>query len=145
MVSNDKEFADKTFRITPRTGVLIMASIATICISATIWMFATFVTDAELADHHTATYVDVSSRVTALEKAFVFHKEEETLRQLERDVLDISDKRWEIRQRMEQPGGDTRSNKERDRELMLREKKYQGQIDCIKAGGNHCLSNGHRD
>lgn len=115
---------DYVFKTTPRALVALVSAFLAVAVPATTWVYAEFA----LADD-----------LTTLKVAFEYHVEEQTIIRLEGRLQDTSDLRWELKQRMDSPGGDTIDNKDRDRELQKREERYRQQIDCLRNKGSHCL------
>lgn len=124
--ANEKETIEKIIKITPRTLALIIGTIMTFAISGYIWLFATFVTTATFSAHA---------------HEFAEHIEAQTIWALQTRMEDVSDQRWLLQQKMDEPNGNTMERRTRDRELMRRELKLKDQISCLKTGGNHCLDN----
>lgn len=114
------DIADTLFATTPRTIVSMISGM----ILAYGVMFATFATNADL---------------NQLKIAYNAHVEEAALWQIQRVLDDVSDKRWELQQRIENSPGDVSDIVERDRDLAKREREYLDQIHCLKTNGKHCL------
>jgi len=109
-------------------------------VAAYAWIFTTFVTHADLGNHTQKTDHVVDARVTQLASDFHSHVEATTIWQLETRLEDISDKRWSLKERMEAPDGNTRDNRDKDRELQKRESKLNKEISCLQQSGKHCLT-----
>jgi len=104
-------------------------------------ILATFVTHGDLENHTKATDHVLSARIELLADNFQYHVAATTVWQLETRLEDISDKRWSLKTRMEETNGNTRDNRDRDRDLEKRETKLQQQISCLQQAGKHCLNN----
>ena len=115
---------DQAFKTTPRALMTLVSAFLAIAVPATTWVYSEFALASDLEE---------------IQTAFEYHVEEQTILRLEERLQDTSDLRWELKQRMEAPGGDTIDNKDRDRELKKREERYRQQIQCLRNKGAHCL------
>jgi len=125
MENEAADIADKTFTTTPRT--MLMFSVA--IISAYAWTLSNFVT-VESFEHEIE---QVAGNLKS-------HIDEQTIWKLETKLEDIGDKRWLVQQRLSQPGGDTSENRKQVKDLNSREKKAERSLQCVRTGGNHCIS-----
>ena len=73
------------------------------------------------------------------ESTLTSHIEASTIWQIERVLDDVSDKRWEIKTRLQHANGDKSDLMERDRDLAKREAEYKTQLACLRNGGKYCL------
>jgi len=121
MVHNAVDIADRAITTTPRTLLMVGASL----IAAYAWALGNF-----------ATVDSVELVAVNLQD----HMDEQTIWRLETKLEDIGDKRWLVHQAIARPGGDTQANRQQAMELEGREKKVERSLGCIRTGGKHCIN-----
>lgn len=117
--------ADNPILITPRTLVSIIGVITVTAVVSYIWIFSTFVTVVTF-DAHAMDF-----------ERYVIGQD---VRVLQASVIDAKDKLWELEQKMQQPGGDTRPNRERKHDLEERIELDSKTIKCLQDGKDHCFT-----
>lgn len=115
-----QDIIDKPVLIKPRNILMISAAV----VSSYIWAISTFVSQGEFAE---------------LQVDFQYHVESGVILQIQGQQRYYSDKLWDIRQIIKQPGGDTIENRTREREFDQLEQEKTEQIRCIKNGDKHCI------
>ena len=118
---SSEDIADKVITTTPRTLMLL----AGLLLASYAGMFTTFAT---------------VQQVDVVAVNLTDHIDEQTIWKLETKLEDIGDKRWLVEQRMSQPGGDTQENRKQILDLEGREKKAVRSLNCVRNGGDHCIS-----
>jgi hypothetical protein len=119
MVVDVSKGADTVIKITPRIIALII--IATIGFYS--WLFITFFTKAE------------ASEITAQLSA---HITEVTLYRVELDIDNIEDKLFDLRERMNEPNGNTVERRKKANEFERRIARLKEQKECIYSGKQNC-------
>ena len=133
----NEDFADK-----PLTFNNLKAMIA-LTVSVIIgygWTLSNFVTTDELTRHAERTDGSAIREIEKVAGNLKNHIDEQTIWKLETKLEDIGDKRWLVQQRISQPGGDTLENRKQVKDLEGREKKAERSLQCVRNGGNHCIS-----
>ena len=118
-MNEGKESVDKVLTITPRTAIMLAGTVVAVYAS----IFATFAT---------------TGSVEAVEQKLNYHLVEARVLYLQDNIRSTSDLRWDLQDKIEQPGGDTADRRKRISELETREVNFREQIACYRAGGEHC-------
>lgn len=122
-----QDIADKLFATTPRTLISM--------ITGTFLIYGVMLTQFATTDKLEA----VEMALNLQDSTLTTHIEASTIWQIERVLDDVSDKRWEIKNRLQTANGDKSDLLERDRDLAKRESSYKEQLACLRNGGKYCL------
>lgn len=136
------DIVDKPINTTLRTITVTLSGLIVGAVASFSLMTSTFVTDGQYKqDSSTAQKERMKNAQNIADTALRLstHESSTEVYRLNLSLESVGDQLWLVDQRIKEPGGDTRDNRERRQDLYKRKTRIHDQITCLKSGSKFCM------